>query len=196
MNSESSYILSDNRIKECICDVHGLLDKLDKINFVSYNLKGNPNSSYDVGVIAQNVAEIFPSMILYRPEYIPSVNKQIVHTSIDDIISITLDNASSIFNVNDNILLIKQNDKLQEKSIQTKITVVNDNSIEIAKWSDYSSDDIITLYGKKVDDLHLVDKTQISILGAACAKELYQIVQEQSRMIKVLQDQVAALQAK
>jgi len=63
LNTNNSYGgLSDIKLKENIVDASPKLDKLNKVRVVNYNLKDNPNQKL-IGVIAQELENIFPSMI-------------------------------------------------------------------------------------------------------------------------------------
>lgn len=198
MESNPRIILSDQRIKTDITPVSNLLQKLNKIDFVSYTRIGITPTHYDVGVIAQNILEVFPSMILYKQDYIPNINKKVVHTLQEDgHVSLELIDAAQTVNKNDIILMIITHDgQSNEQYIQQPPVDILDHSIVIEKWQNYSEDDTILLYGIRINDFHMIDASQMDMLGAACTKELYQIVQKQAADIKTLQDQVAALQAR
>jgi hypothetical protein len=61
-NTNNSYgVLSDIKLKENIVDATPKLDKLMQIRVVNYNLKGEDLKQ--IGVIAQEVEEIFPGLI-------------------------------------------------------------------------------------------------------------------------------------
>ena len=54
--------------------------------------------------------------------------------------------------------------------------------------------DNLFVHGTRVDDYCAVDKGQIGVLGAACAKELYQVVKCQADQIAALNGTCASLQ--
>ena len=62
VNTNNSYgALSDVKLKENIIDVTPKLDKLMKVRVVNYNLIGQDQKQ--IGVIAQEIEQIFPSLI-------------------------------------------------------------------------------------------------------------------------------------
>lgn len=194
MNSQ--FILSDHRLKECICPTKCQLENLDRIQFVSYDYTDKTKTGCDIGIIAQDVAEVYPNMVIKQKGVIPCSIEEVNHTlTSNNNVRIDYENISTMFDSDDKMMLIvnQHNNKLH---LQYNILATSENSIEIECWSNYSPDDVVTIYGKLVNDLHSVDAAQMGMLGAACAKELYHIVKEQSVMIKTLQEQVTALQAK
>jgi hypothetical protein len=63
-NANNSYgALSDIKLKENIFDASPKLDKLMQVKIRNYNLKGNYEQHKQIGVIAQELEQIFPSMI-------------------------------------------------------------------------------------------------------------------------------------
>lgn len=62
LNANNSYgSLSDQRLKENIVDATPKLEKLNQVRIVNYNLIGETQKQ--IGVIAQELEEIFPGMI-------------------------------------------------------------------------------------------------------------------------------------
>ena len=67
-NVNNSYgALSDVKLKENIVDATPKLEKLNQVRVVSYNLKENPEQKL-LGVVAQELEQIFPSMIEETPD--------------------------------------------------------------------------------------------------------------------------------
>ena len=67
VNTNNSYgALSDIKLKENITDASSKLDDLMKVKIRNYNLIGEDNKQ--IGVIAQELEEIFPSMIDESPD--------------------------------------------------------------------------------------------------------------------------------
>jgi hypothetical protein len=194
---ESYFIPSDERIKECICPLNELLPKLDQINFVSYDRMGINKICCDVGFIAQNVVKVFPSMVSISEGYLPNIKQKVEHTLMaDDIVFIRMINTLPL-NENDNVLFnINSPGENITRSHITTIIHATDVSIEINKWINYSPTDELFLYGSNVEDFHSVDATQIGVLGAACVKELYQVVKCQAETIASLQKQIDDIAAR
>lgn len=191
---ESYFIPSDERIKECICPLKNLLCKLDQIDFVSYDRVDKKAGSHEVGIIAQNVAKVFPTMVSLKSGYLPNVQQKIDHTLMaDDIVFIRMTNTLPL-KENDVVLcLITATNGTQH--YPATIIHATDVSIEVKKWINYSPSDEVFLHGTMIDDFHSVDVAQVGILGAACAKELYQMVKCQAETITTLNETCVALQA-
>jgi hypothetical protein len=67
-NTNNSYgALSDIKVKENIVDATPKLDKLMQVKVRNYNLKTEPNHK-QIGVIAQELEEVFPSMVEETPD--------------------------------------------------------------------------------------------------------------------------------
>lgn len=186
ISESSKYFPSDKRIKHDICPVSGLLSKLNDLEFVSYCSNHNNEAwTCEVGVIAQNVAEIFPTMVITRNGVIPNIYKDADYSIISDgIIRIFIKND---LKENAKILLIaKPHDGTPYKHYMN-ITNVTSESFDIEKWPSYSVPYTIFVYGEMIEDFHAVDGEQIGILGAACVKELHQYVKYQSEKITELE---------
>ena len=188
------FLPSDERIKECICPLKNLLPKLDQIDFVSYDRIDKQAGSYEAGIIAQNVIQVFPNMVSLKSGYLPNVQQKIDHTLMaDDIVFIRMTNTLPL-KENDIVLcLITAENGTQH--YPAEILHATDVSIEVKKWINYSPNDEVFLHGIMVDDYHNIDITQIGVLGAACAKELYQVVKCQAETITTLNETCVALQA-
>jgi hypothetical protein len=68
VNTNNSYgAISDIKLKENIVDATPKLDKLNQVRVVNYNLIGEEQKQ--IGVIAQDLEQIFPSMIDESPDF-------------------------------------------------------------------------------------------------------------------------------
>jgi len=73
-NTNNSYgAISDISLKENIVDATPKLDDLLNVKVRNYNLKDDPNQTKQIGVVAQELEEIFPGMIEINSEGIKSV---------------------------------------------------------------------------------------------------------------------------
>jgi len=185
------FISSDERVKECICPLKDLLPKLDKINFVSYDRIDKQTGNCDAGIIAQELAQVFPKMVYVRDDYLPNIQQEAEYTlTEEDNVSIKLINTIPL-KEKDTILCIITG-ALGKEYYRATIMHATDVSITINKWINYNPDDKLFLHGTRVDDYHRVDIGQIGVLGAACAKELYHMVKCQAETIATLQAANAA----
>ena len=82
-NDITAYYSSDIRLKENIHSLKGTLEKLDSIRAVSYDWKElteeerktvHSHTGSDIGVIAQEVEEVFPDLVEDRPNGYKAVN--------------------------------------------------------------------------------------------------------------------------
>jgi hypothetical protein len=68
-NANNSYgSLSDAKLKENIVDATPKLDKLLQVRIRNYNLKGAYEQHKQIGVVAQELEQVFPSMIDESPD--------------------------------------------------------------------------------------------------------------------------------
>lgn len=193
ISESSKYFPSDKRIKHDICSVSGLLSKLNDLEFVSYcSNHSHGDGSCEVGVIAQDVAEVFPTMVITRNDFIPNIYKDVDYSIISDgIIRISIKN-----NLKENamiLLIVKRHDSPPYNHYMN-ITNVTSESFDVERWPTYSEPYTIFVYGEMVDDFHVVDGEQLGILGAACVKELHQQVKCQADKIAELEASNALLQ--
>ena len=78
INTNNSYgALSDIKLKQDITDCTPKLEKLNQVRVVNYRLKSDPDHK-QLGVIAQELEEIFPGMIEESPDYIEVKKTRIV----------------------------------------------------------------------------------------------------------------------
>jgi hypothetical protein len=172
------------------------LPLVDQLSFVSYVNCSNQQKIY-VGLISQEVKKVAPDMVYSEIGYLSTVQCKVTHLSVNDIVELTVDNLEPCM-VEGAIINLQITPKQNPFPYYYRVVIqhINEHTIEISKWPSYSAEDTICIYGTQVDDLQSIDTSQMGMLGAACAKELYHIVKEQSVMIKTLQEQVTALQAK
>jgi len=189
---EQIFISSDERIKECICPLKDLLPKLDQINFVSYDRIDKQAGNCDAGIIAQELAQVFPKMVYVRDDYLPNIQQEAEYTlTEEDNVSIKLTNTIPL-KEKESILCIITASSGKEYYRATIMHATN-VSITIKKWMNYTPTDKLFLHGTRVDDYHRVDIGQVGVLGAACAKELYHMVKCQAETIASLNGTCAAL---
>jgi len=68
VNTNNSYgSISDFKLKENIADSTPKLDKLNQVRVVTFNMVGD--SQKQIGIIAQELEQIFPSLIIERSDY-------------------------------------------------------------------------------------------------------------------------------
>ena len=81
-NTNNSYgSLSDARIKENITDATSKLDGIKQLRGVNFNLKTDPKTLKQIGLIAQEVEQVFPAMVesdLDAPDNMKSVKYSVL----------------------------------------------------------------------------------------------------------------------
>jgi len=68
VNTNNSYgAISDIKLKENVVDCTPKLEQLNRVRVVNYNLKSDPEHK-QLGVIAQELEQIFPGMVDETPD--------------------------------------------------------------------------------------------------------------------------------
>ena len=176
-------ITSDNRIKNNINDINSKksLDLISKINpksfkYIDFVEKGDKNN---YGFIAQDINEIIPDAVGYKKETIPNIFK--LFDVKDDIIETTEDLTSQL-SINDNIKIINKENKEDYKILE-----ISSNHIKIDKKIE---GDKCFIYGKEIDDFHILDKDIIFTLNVSATQELNKKIKKQKKKIKKQKDKM------
>lgn len=68
-NTNNSYgAISDAKLKENVVDATAKLNGLNQLRVVNYNLIGDPNKLKQIGLIAQEVEQVFPGLVEETPD--------------------------------------------------------------------------------------------------------------------------------
>ena len=65
-NSGSWIAISDARLKENVQSMNGVLDKLQELEMYAYTFKHDSSGTHNLGLIAQEVKEVFPELVAER----------------------------------------------------------------------------------------------------------------------------------
>ena len=167
-------ITSDNRIKNNINDINSKksLNLISKINpksfkYIDFVEKGDKNN---YGFIAQDINEIIPDAVGYKKETIPNIFK--LFDVKDDIIETTEDLTSKL-SINDNIKIINKDNKEDYKILE-----ISSNHIKIDKKIEGEK---CFIYGKEIEDFHILDKDIIFTLNVSATKELNKKIKKQKK---------------
>ena len=167
-------ITSDNRIKNNINDINSKksLNLISKINpksfkYIDFVEKGDKNN---YGFIAQDINEIIPDAVGYKKENIPNIFK--LFEVKDDIIETTEDLTSKL-SINDNIKIINKDNKEDYKILE-----ISSNHIKIDKKIEGEK---CFIYGKEIEDFHILDKDIIFTLNVSATKELNKKIKKQKK---------------
>jgi hypothetical protein len=183
---------SDIRIKNNIKPAINLLDKINQITIVSHGFIDpfKTPSETSIAVIAQDIINVIPDAVMFNKEVIPNIMQvPISCILLDDIVVITCSNSMDI-NVNDTVQLI-----LASGNKDCTVSYISDDRkiIYVPKWDNINLlNDQIFIYGKYVNDFHIVDKPKLGLLALGGVKELHQIIKEQQTQINQLIHRLAA----
>ena len=176
-------ITSDIRIKNNINDINSKksLDLISKINpksfkYIDFVEKGDKNN---YGFIAQDINEFIPEAVGYKKENIPNIFK--LFDVKDDIIETTEDLTSQL-SINDNIKIINKDNKEDYKILE-----ISSNHIKIDKKIE---GDKCFIYGKEIEDFHILDKDIIFTLNVSATQELNKKIKKQKKEIKKQNDKM------
>jgi len=186
--TNTTATFSDYRIKNNIKDVNDLscLDQFMKLKTKNFNYIDTFDfgSKNTIGFIAQEVNDIIPDAVRITEEYIPNIYKNYSLISSNSIL-IDDDNINKI-SIEDFIKL-----RINNQTFLTKVIDKKDNIIITEDIIDNNSN--CFLYGTKVNDFHILDKTFLYTLNISATQELYKKVEEQKKEIDELKLAVAKL---
>lgn len=185
--AEAYMVRSDERIKDIIGISNSAkdIDILNKIKITDYTLKDKiafGNIAYKK-VIAQQVREVYPAAISFQKEFIPNIYKASQKIGFDqesELLTITVQNhelqkgdfVKLFFDQGEEHLLVEE--------------VVNEHSFKVSYDKAVEK---LFVFGKQVDDFHVVDYEAIAMLNVSATQEL-------AKQVKVLQKKNAELKAK
>ena len=177
---------SDNRIKKDVVDINSknALDLISKINPKSFNYIDNIEKGLknNYGFIAQDIIKNIPDAVRFTKDIIPNIMKK--YRIKNDIIETNEDLTSKLL-INDNIEIIDKNNKRNKY----KIIEISSNYIKIDKSIE---DNYGFIYGKEVEDLHILDKKIIFTLNVSATQELNKQIKKQQR--KLLKQEMKLLE--
>lgn len=180
---------SDTRIKTNVQDIDdgAALAQLRLLQPKTYEYvdKVQRGSEPVIGFIAQEVAEVIPRAVTKQKEIIPSVY---AIASVSDGV-LQLGKGHGLV-VGDKVKLIK------EQGGELVTTVKEVLSAMSFTVEDTLEDARIFVYGKEVPDFHTLDKNAIFTIGVAAVQELDRQVQDHKSRIALLEERMAALEAK
>jgi len=158
--TDTAYFVaySDKRTKT-ILDSYDAISLINQLNVVQYKYKTQDRKQF--GFIAQEVKEILPDAITYDANYIPDVFKLI--EKIDGKL-LTLENHTIC--ENDKIKLYDEEDK---PILATVVKVHSPDTFEID--TDLQKDKLF-LYGRFVNDLHMLDYNSLFALSFDGVKQV------------------------
>jgi hypothetical protein len=195
------YATSDERSKTNISPVEDrkALDVVRQLQPVTYEYIDQVSRHHqkEYGFIAQDVVSILPGAITTQADFIPNVY-QIAHWSTITLSTTQLLFGSPVYDIQKEDLLRLIDDYNMPHNYKvlnnTDHTITIDANLEEKLATISSAEKTIFVYGKQVNDLHILEKHAIFSVGMAALKELDRIIVEQDGIIKQQQQQIEELE--
>lgn len=184
---------SDRRIKKNIAISNSAedLEVLKSIEITNYKKIDtiSDNNNYKK-VIAQQVKSVYPDAVNLTQDYIPNVYKLAESVTYEnDLVHISLDEPHT-FEVGNQVKIVIPGEELNVEVI----SIADEKTFSIRTNQKLGSD--VFVFGKLVDDFHMVDYEAISMLNVSATQELAKMVEAQKLQIAKLEAENATLKAK
>ena len=172
------FLTSDERIKENIVDVSDNL-ALQMVRdipcrYYEYKDKFSRGTDKTIGFIAQEVADVLPMAVSIQKDIIPNEMRKLENVSWEQI-----DNTYKLItDLQDDVSGVKyrfyvSNDVSGNNVIKKEIIGNSDNTFTFD-----SSYNQVFIYGKEVDDFHILDKQKLFTLNFSATQEIDRIQQQ------------------
>lgn len=206
------YAASDERIKT---DIHAIQDSraleiVRTLKPVTYQYidQVNRHNKIEYGFIAQDVRPILPHAIKQETDFIPNIyDLADFSTMTESTTLLQLRNKSTLDDIhtNDTIKLFDLRERpllyrVLDKGLQN-ITVLGNLSSEVSEYELTQEDhdnkiqnNTVFIYGKKVDDLHVLNKQAIYSLGIAAMQEMDRVLYQQQCILNQQSAQMEELE--
>ena len=168
--TQSEFVVaSDERIKNIInkSDSKADLEILKQIEITNYQYKDKLRYGDKIHkkVIAQQIQAIFPQAVSTTTEFLPDIMEM---ASVSDHNRINLSNTDLV--AGDFVRLI-----MKDNQIDVQVVAVKEKYFEVKS---FLGDQEVFVYGKRVDDFHIVDYDALSMLAISTIQELHSNIQE------------------
>jgi hypothetical protein len=174
---------SDARIKEVCGHSDGMVDLATLLNIqvtdYSYKDKIHHGGGQHKKVIGQQIASIFPQAVKTHTDVIPDIYRS---ATISGGWVQLLDHGLS---VGERVRLFWE----ETEPVIYKIEEASKDSFRVPLQFEGE----IFVYGREVDDFHVVDYEAISMLHVSATQELYKIIQGLKQDVEVLKTQLATM---
>ena len=168
---------SDKRIKTEIESIPNSSDLIDKIEPKRYKLIDENKYSY--GLIAQDVKNVIPDAIKLKREFIPNVHQILSFKKLDEN-RIVIDLEKYDIKIEDKIKMVSNNEEIDGKVIDIK------EDQYIIETNKVIKGDNLFVYGKQVNDYHVLDYNYLFTLNLDATKKL-------QTKIKAMEDEIKSL---
>ncbi|MEZ4953936.1 MAG: tail fiber domain-containing protein [Saprospiraceae bacterium] len=191
--SGASFNFSDARIKNIIGRSDGAddLDRLNRIEITRYIHKDTiaKGSAVQTKVIAQQLEQVMPEAVSYTREFIPDVMQVVERIDFqENTFTVTLPKPHEL-KVGDHVKCLDE--KGQELFVDV-LAAPNENTVVFKTDCQPSQ---LFIYGKQVDDFHIVDYDAIAMLNVSATQELAKRLVASEQSVEELQAEVAALKS-
>jgi len=179
--SGSSITFSDTRIKTNIIDINddNALQQILTIEPKIYNYIDKKERGNDTvyGFIAQQIKEVIPHAVKVETQFIPNIYKPYPYIN------------NHIYTDEDLTTILNSNDVIRVRGIDNTYLIANiinitSNCIKIDKEINGNE---CFIYGKEINDFHMLDKSYIYTLNVCAIQDLYKMIKELENKI-LLQD--------
>ena len=141
-------------------------------------------------MIAQEVREVYPQAVSLRKDFVPTIFAKGKGDYATDQQSLTISvEKNHDLQIGDQVKLITADGAITAEVV----TIKNSKSFVIHSEKDLGE---IFVYGKEVDDFHIVDYDAISMLNVAATQELAKRSKEQEQRIAALEAENVELKNK
>jgi len=194
------YLMSDERIKKDIVDIADdeALVQLRQLKPKKYKYKDVLRYGEDEvhGFIAQEVSSIIPSSCTLVDDYIPNIQLSANISSIETDSCILITQADHQLQAND--IISCRDSKNNSINDITVVEIIDSKTIKInktfpAEWTIFIDEDgfqeenVIFIYGKKVNDFHNLNKDTIWTIATAALQEVDRQLQAEKVKVATLE---------
>jgi len=171
-------VASDERIKNIInkSDSKADLEILKQIQITDYQYKDKLRYGDKIHkkVIAQQIQPIFPQAVSTTTGFVPDIMKM---ASVSDHNRINLSNTNLV--AGDFVRLVMKN----HKEVDVQVVAVKEKYFEVKSSLEDQiqfslEDQEVFVYGKRVDDFHIVDYDALNMLAISTIQQLHSTIQE------------------
>jgi len=197
------FASSDIRIKENIRDVSDnlSLQQLRELPCVNYEYKDKiaRGDGYTTGFIAQDVKRIMPNAVSFQKKIIPNEMRDInprwttlTDVSGNETYKLTIDDLQDVGGVKYKFYVsndISGND-ISGNEVMKEVVGNQDNTFTFEeKWFN------VFMYGKEVDDFHIIDKQKIFAVAFSATQEIDRIQQAEKTKLAAAETKLTAAEA-
>jgi len=185
----------DIRIKENITPVGPMLDIINQIRIVSFDMIDKNQKRDECGVIAQQLEKVFPNAVEQHVGAIPCYGCKASHTVLEDgTVELVFDTKNTPLSIGDKIKIVTGTEFTQAVDHIVDVLSVGVGKCTVSKWGTKEEElGEVFVYGKQVDDFRNVDTPQLGVLALKGVQELSKMIADQDKVIKEQGDTITAL---